>query len=114
MIASNEALALALAAEHAAIFGYGVVGARLDRAGQTAARQAESAHRDRRDALLVRLVAASASPPPAAPAYALPFPVSDRDSALRLAVHLEEGAGRAWRRLFRPRRARTDGSRSPR
>jgi hypothetical protein len=44
--------------------------------------------------------AASASPPPGAPAYELPFPVGDRDSALRLAVHLEEGTARAWRQAL--------------
>jgi uncharacterized protein DUF4439 len=93
---SNAALITALAAEHAAIFGYGVAGAHLDKAGQDVARQAESAHRARRDALIVRIAATSASPPATAPAYALPFPVTDRDSALRLAVVLEEGTGRAW------------------
>jgi hypothetical protein len=97
---ANEALAAALEAEHAAIFGYGVVGAHLDRSGQTACRQAETAHRDRRDALVARMVAANEAPPAAAPAYELPFAVADRDSALRLAVHLEEGAARAWRQAL--------------
>jgi len=100
MSASTDALAEALAAEHAAIFGYGAVGARLDKAGQEAARQAETAHRNRRDALVVRIAAASATPPPAAPAYQLPFPVTNRASALRLAIALEEGAAQAWRRAL--------------
>jgi hypothetical protein len=98
--AAANALAAALAAEHAAIFGYGVVGAHLDRTGQAAARQAEAAHRNRRDALVMRLVAAGASPTPGAPAYRLPFPVADAPSALKLAVALEEGAGRAWRQAL--------------
>jgi ferritin-like protein len=97
---SSDALSAALAAEHAAIFGYGAVGGHLDRAGQDAARQAETAHRNRRDALVVRIAAASASPPAAAPAYALPFPVTDRTSALKLAVALEEGAAQAWRQAL--------------
>jgi len=100
MTASSDALSAALAAEHAAIFGYGAVGARLDKAGQEAARQAEAAHRSRRDALVVRIAAASASPPASAPAYGLPFPVTDRASALRLAITLEEGAARAWRQAL--------------
>jgi len=99
-IGENEAFAAAMEAEHAAIFGYGAVGAHLDRSGQTASRQAEAAHRDRRDALTARMRAASATPPIAAPAYELPFPVSDRESALRLAVHLEEGTARAWRQAL--------------
>jgi hypothetical protein len=99
-IGETEALTAAMEAEHAAIFGYGAVGGHLDRAGQTACRQAEAAHRDRRDALTARMRAASAAPPPAAPAYELPFPVSDRESALRLAVHLEEGTARAWRQAL--------------
>jgi Domain of unknown function (DUF4439) len=97
MTGPTDALAAALAAEHAAIFGYGVVGARLDAATQVAARDAETAHRNRRDALLLMLTAASARPPAAAPAYALPFPVPDRDSAVKLAIALEEGTARAWR-----------------
>jgi hypothetical protein len=96
-VTPSESLAAALAAEHAAIFGYGVVGGHLDKAGQDAARQAEVAHRNRRDALLVRLVEANATPPAAAPAYTVAFPVIDRASALRLAIELEEGTARAWR-----------------
>lgn len=98
-------LADALAAEHAAIFGYGVAGAQLTGAAQEAARQAEAAHRARRDALLIRLTADGASPPPAAPAYALPFPVTGPVAAARLGVHLEERAAAVWRRAV----AATDG-----
>jgi ferritin-like protein len=89
-------LADALSAEYAAIYGYGIVGAHLTGANQDAARQAEAAHRSRRDALLVRMAAASATPPAADPAYTLPYAVTDRDTALKLAVDLEDGAARAW------------------
>jgi hypothetical protein len=95
-----EALGAALVAEHAAIYGYGVVGAHLDKAGQEAARLAEAAHRSRRDALTVRLTEGSSMPPAAEPAYTLPFAVSDRAGALRLAVALEEAAAEAWRRAL--------------
>ncbi|HET8658298.1 MAG TPA: ferritin-like domain-containing protein [Micromonosporaceae bacterium] len=88
----------ALAAEHAAIFGYGVAGAQLAGAAQEAARQAEAAHRTRRDVLLVRLAADGASAPPAEPAYALPFPVTGAVAAARLGVHIEERAAAVWRR----------------
>ena len=96
MVTSTEALALALKAEHAAVFGYGLVGAHLDPATQPAARDAELVHRNRRDALILRLTQEKATPPPASAAYATPFPVTDRDSALRLAVALETGAAAAW------------------
>jgi hypothetical protein len=93
---SGDELDAALAAEYAAIFGYGVVGAHLSGPELDTARQAEDAHRARRDQLLLKLTAASASPPVSDPAYALPFPVTGRASALKLAAELEDGAARAW------------------
>lgn len=93
---SQGGLDAALAAEYAAIFGYGVVGAHLSGAELDAARQADAAHRTRRDQLLLKLAAASASPPVSDPAYTLPFPVTNRVSALKLAADLEDGAARAW------------------
>ncbi len=92
-----ERLATTLVAEHAAIFGYGAVGARLDPATVPHALQAEAAHRTRRDALLLALDARGASAPVAQPAYTLPFPVTDQASALRLAVTIEERTAAAWR-----------------
>jgi hypothetical protein len=91
------ALGAALAAEHAAIFAYGPIGARLADAAAGMARTAEAAHRARRDALVVRLAAARAPVPPALPAYALPFPVNDRASALRLAAQVEDRTAAIWR-----------------
>jgi len=94
---SGDPLAAALAGEHAAIWGYGVAGAHLTGDDLDLARSAESAHRDRRDALLVRLSGAGTPPPAAAPAYALPFPVTDEASAVRLVTLLEERAAALWR-----------------
>jgi hypothetical protein len=90
-------LADALAGEHAAIYGYGVLGAHLTGPALELARQAEAAHRTRRDALLVRLASAEPAPPAADPAYTLPFPVTDQASALRLAIGIEERNGDVWR-----------------
>lgn len=87
----------ALAGEHAAIFGYGVLGAHLTGPALDLARQAEAAHRARRDALLVRLSSASPAPPAAEPAYTLPFAVADEASALKLATGIEERTGAVWR-----------------
>jgi hypothetical protein len=93
----SEGLAAALAAEHAAIFAYGPIGVRLtgDAAGD--ARAAEAAHRTRRDALVLILTEGGVTPPPAEPAYALPFPVTDAASALRLALQIEERTAAVWR-----------------
>jgi hypothetical protein len=90
-------LEAALAAEHAAIFAYGVIGARLTGASATAARAAEAAHRDRRDALLLVLTDAGATPPPPAAAYTLPEPVTDGAAALRVAIAVEDRAAAVWR-----------------
>ncbi|MFE6751725.1 ferritin-like domain-containing protein [Kitasatospora purpeofusca] len=80
----------ALGAEHAAVYGYGVVGARVTDEGQrTAARSALAAHQARRDAWQRLLSGAGATPAPAAAGYQLPFPVTDAASAGRLAAHLE-------------------------
>jgi hypothetical protein len=97
---SDEAVAVlsaALAAEDAAIFAYGPIGARLGGSATSLARSAEAAHRGRRDALVIKLTEAGATVPPAQPAYALPFPVTDRASALRLAVEVEDRTAAVWR-----------------
>lgn len=98
MTTADERLAAALVAEHAAIFGYGPVGAHLESAvvGEIAV-QAEAAHRVRRDALVLRLSAGGGRPPSAEAAYALPFPVPDRAAALRLALLIEERTAAIWR-----------------
>jgi hypothetical protein len=100
-VTATGALEAALAGEHAAIFAYGTIGVRLDRDRAPAARAAEAAHRSRRDALLLRLTALGATPPPAQPSYALPFPVSSQSSALRLAVQVEERTAALWRAVLR-------------
>jgi hypothetical protein len=94
----NEQLAGALAAEEAAIYAYGLIGVHLG--GQTGladARAAEAAHRARRDVLVARLAELKASTAPAPAGYQLPFPVTGRAGALKLAVHVEDGVAQAWR-----------------
>jgi hypothetical protein len=90
-------LQAALAAEHAAIFGYGALGPYLTGPARTAATDAEAAHRARRDAAAGLVLAAKAQPVTAERAYALPFPVTGRPDALKLAVQLEERTAAAWR-----------------
>lgn len=94
----NPQFAAALAAEEAAIYAYGVIGVNLTaQSDRTEARSAEAGHRNRRDVLVSRLAELSASAAPAPAGYDLPFPVTDRASALRLAVQVEDGVAQAWR-----------------
>jgi hypothetical protein len=93
-------LADALAAEHAAIYAYGPIGVRLDGAEAGAAREAEAAHRVRRDALVLALAARDARAPVAEPSYRLPFPLADADDARQLAVLVEERVAALWRAVL--------------
>ncbi|MFI9490450.1 ferritin-like domain-containing protein [Streptomyces halstedii] len=80
----------ALAAEHAAVYGYGVLGGRLEGRPRTDATAAHDAHRARRDALVRAVRDLGGTPVAADAAYALPFPVSDPSAALRLAAVIED------------------------
>lgn len=91
------ALQAALAAEHAVVWGYSIVGARAGDDLRPQVRDADDAHRTRRDATVILITRYGGDPVPTASSYAVPFPVTDRASALRLAVHLEDGAAAAWR-----------------
>jgi hypothetical protein len=94
----NEQLAGALAAEEAAIYAYGPIGVKLTGAGDRAeARSAETAHRSRRDTLVSKLSQLKASTAPAPAGYELPFAVTDRATALKLAIQVEDGVAQAWR-----------------
>lgn len=98
--AENAALGLALGAEHAAVWGYGVVGAALEPASRGTASAAEAAHRDVRDRVVALLAERSVEPTPAEGAYALPFPVLSPVDAAALAVVLEDGVAAAWVRVL--------------
>ena len=90
------ALQAALAAENAAIFGYGVAGAHLTGSSQAAAEQDWTAHNQARDALAAMISARGAVPTAAQAYYQLPFRVHDPPSAIRLAAYLEDGVTRAY------------------
>ncbi|SDE16744.1 protein of unknown function [Blastococcus fimeti] len=100
LAAENAALGLAVAATHAAVWGYGVVGAALEPGGRGTAGSAEAAHRDVRDRAIALLAERSVEPPPAEGAYALPFPVLAAVDAAALAVVLEDGVSAAWVRVL--------------
>src|SRR2546430_2095621 len=79
------ALQAALAAENAAIFGYGVAGAHLTGSSQATAEQDWTGHNQARDTLAAMISARGAVPAAAQAYYRLPFWVHDAASAIRLA-----------------------------
>ncbi|MGK4583242.1 ferritin-like domain-containing protein [Kitasatospora sp. HPMI-4] len=88
--ASTTALQSALAAEHAAVYGYGVVGAWLPVGPQRQDGYASYAvHQAERDEWQRLLGSAGATPTAAAPGYRLPFPVTSAATAGQLAAHIE-------------------------
>lgn len=95
------ALQAALAAEHAAVYGYGVVGARIAAAREAEARAAYDAHRARRDTLRRTVSDLGGTPAAAEPAYALPFAVPDPAAAVRLAAELEDRVAAVYADLVR-------------
>jgi hypothetical protein len=93
---SVAALQGALAAEHAAVYGYGIVGAMLTGVKQAGARTDWTAHQVARDTLITMLTRLGATPVAASPAYKLPFAVTNAEAAAKLAAALENGVTRAY------------------
>jgi Domain of unknown function (DUF4439) len=95
-----DALQSVLAGEHAAVYGYGVVGARL--AGRPDERQAVAGydtHRARRAAVTTMITAAGGQPTPAAAAYDLGGPATTPTQARALAARIEQGAAATYAAL---------------
>ena len=95
-VGSVPALQAALAAEYAAIFGYGVAGAHLAGSRQDAAERDWTGHNEARDALAAMISGLGAAPVAGQAFYQLPFPVHDAASAMKLAAYLEDGVTRAY------------------
>jgi hypothetical protein len=90
------ALQAALAAEQAAVFGYGVAGAHLSGGKLAAAEHDWTGHNKARDVLTAMISKLGASPVAAQAFYQLPFAVHDATSAMALAAYLEDGVTRAY------------------
>ena len=93
---ATAALQSALAAEHAAVYGYGVVGANLTGSRQAAAMTDWVAHQVARDTLEAMLRSRGAQPVAAAAAYRLPVTVRTGGQAVSLAVLLENRVATAY------------------
>jgi hypothetical protein len=92
-----EALQAALAVQQQVVYGYGALGARLSGKLEGYAADCLTEHMTQRDAIEALVTATGATPVAPAPAYQLPFRVTDGASARRLAVRLEQAsAGAAW------------------
>jgi len=83
------ALVAALEAEEAALYAYGLVGARGGSPARAPAAAALQAHTLQRDLLAARISTAGRRAPAGEPAYALPFDVSSATTARALAAHVE-------------------------
>ncbi|MEO7262674.1 MAG: DUF4439 domain-containing protein [Jatrophihabitantaceae bacterium] len=96
-----QALQRLLAAQHAAVYGYPVIGVALRDAGQAQlARRLEGRHRHTRDELMAQLAARRATPTPAEASYAPAQPVTGPADAQRWALELEQACAAAYRYLL--------------
>jgi len=93
---SLVALQAALAAEHAAVYAYGVAGSLLSGAAQASAMSDWLLHQDARDLLWEMITRLGATPVAASAAYDLPFTVDSPDAARKLAATVEDGVTRAY------------------
>lgn len=90
----------AVAAEHAAIYGYGVVSAHVMPDDNELVSQSVAEHRDRREAALKILGDRSGKAPLPAPGYQLPLVVTAQKTAAKLAVRMESDCAVAWRAVL--------------
>jgi hypothetical protein len=88
--AARAALTALVAGEHAAVYAYGAVVARVPAHERDRARDAWGWHMARRDVLEERLLAAGIQPPVAAPAYDLGARTLTSAGAVALAATVED------------------------
>jgi Domain of unknown function (DUF4439) len=93
---ATEALRACLAAEHVAVWAYGIVGAHLELEARLDARATWDSHRARRDRIAQLLRDREAPVPASEPGYALPYAVTDTTTARRLAADVESGVAAAY------------------
>ncbi|MFC6084427.1 ferritin-like domain-containing protein [Sphaerisporangium aureirubrum] len=88
-----------LEAEHAAVYAYGVVGARTGGTQRSSAAAGFNAHRARRDQIRGLIMARGGTPAEAGASYELPFPVVTGADAARLAAFVEDRVTAAYLEL---------------
>jgi hypothetical protein len=90
------ALQALLAAENAAVYGYGLAGAQLTGGQLATATQDWNLHRAGRATVAAMITKRGGTPQPAAAAYRPPFAVTSASTARSLAALLEDGLVRAY------------------
>lgn len=103
-----DALQAALAREHAAVYGYGVAGARLSGRDRRTASAYLAAHKEARDRLEALVRARGATPVGPRAAYELPVPVKGVHGARSLAARIEQSVAGGYAALVA---AATDSTR---
>lgn len=98
--AGQAALYDAVAAEHAAIYGYGLVSAHVMPDDNDLVSKALAEHRDRREAAIGMLNDRSVKLPLPAVGYQLPLVVNTPNSAAKLAIRMESDCAVAWRAVL--------------
>lgn len=111
MTAVDDAWQAALAAEHKAVFGYGILGPHLSGTDQQFAVACSDAHETLRDSTASALAHAGLTPVPSQADYPALYPVDAAAAARTLAIRLEDDCAAAWRFLYL-RAASTRGKRA--
>jgi hypothetical protein len=95
-----QAWQAALAAEHQAAFGYGLLGPQLRARQQQLAVACSDAHEAVRDATETAMARLGVVPVAPLADYPALYPVAGADAARRLAVRVEEACAAGWRAVF--------------
>ncbi len=90
----------AVAAEHAAIYGYGMVSAHVMPDDNELVSKSVAEHRDRREAAVALLNEQSIEVPLPAVGYQLPMMVNTPTDAAKLAIRIESDCAVAWRAVL--------------
>jgi len=96
----HSAWQAALAAEHEAVFGYGLLGPHVTGSDEQLAISCSSAHEALRDATEADLAGVGLTPVAPAPDYPTLYPVRNPAAARALAVRIEDACAAAWRYLY--------------
>ncbi|WP_031467329.1 ferritin-like domain-containing protein [Sciscionella sediminilitoris] len=95
-----DALQQALAAEHAAVWSYGLASAFVAAGEQQTVTKAAATHRAERDSAERLIRDGGGQPVAQQPGYATPKPVTDADSAMRLLAVAERDCAATWRAVL--------------
>jgi hypothetical protein len=106
--ADAKALADAIAAEHATIYGYGFVSAHTTPDLNDLVSECLAEHRARREAAIAMLSSHSVAAPVAAVGYQLPRSVKNSNDAAALAEEMENDDATAWRAVLERAESSTD------